>query len=88
MSTCSFLCPPPAALLLGCSWWSAGLTDQDGVALDGPYMNIKIDAHHEPEDMFREWMTMNGRGADARASVDDPPIAGRATSKGVSRRHL
>jgi LAG1, DNA binding len=83
----SFLCPPPAALLLGCSWWTrtgAGSTDSSGLA--PPSVSISINTETPGPDLPVDWITLSGQsfsfpGSNPVMAPDDPVIAGRVTGK-------
>ncbi|KAI9612222.1 hypothetical protein KEM48_004237 [Puccinia striiformis f. sp. tritici PST-130] len=84
-----FLCPPPSALLLGCSWWAAADADprrpmpsSNRLALHPPTTVISMSGEHSiPTEAYSEWMSMSGHVVGDQASLDDVVIAGRCVGK-------
>ncbi|WAR61726.1 hypothetical protein PtB15_12B416 [Puccinia triticina] len=84
-----FLCPPPSALLLGCSWWAAAEADPrrpmpspNRLALHPPTTIISMSGEHSiPTEAYSEWMSMSGHVVGDQASLDDVVIAGRCVGK-------
>jgi len=84
-----FLCPPPSALLLGCSWWAAADADPrrpmptpGRLALHPPTTIISMSGEHSiPTEAYSEWMSMSGHVVGDQASLDDVVIAGRCVGK-------
>ncbi|MBW0495144.1 hypothetical protein O181_034859 [Austropuccinia psidii MF-1] len=84
-----FLCPPPSALLLGCSWWSAAETDPrlpiavpNCFALRPPTTIISMSGEHSlPTEAYAEWMSMSGHVVGDQASLEDVVISGRCVGK-------
>ncbi|KAH9815011.1 hypothetical protein DFH28DRAFT_1221533 [Melampsora americana] len=83
-----FLCPPPSALLLGCSWWSAAEADprrpigNHRIALVPPTTIISMSGEQSmPSEAYSEWMSMSGHVVGDQASLDDVVIAGRCVGK-------
>lgn len=88
MSTFSFLCPPPSALLLGCSWWSAAEADprrpigNHRIALVPPTTIISMSGEHSvPSEAYSEWMSISGHVVGDQAGLDDVVVAGRCVGK-------
>ncbi|KAG0142233.1 hypothetical protein CROQUDRAFT_673653 [Cronartium quercuum f. sp. fusiforme G11] len=83
-----FLCPPPSALLLGCSWWSAAEADprrpigNHRIALVPPTTIISMSGEHSmPTEAYSEWMSISGHVVGDQAALDDVVIAGRCVGK-------
>ncbi|PLW15418.1 hypothetical protein PCANC_17933 [Puccinia coronata f. sp. avenae] len=84
-----FLCPPPSALLLGCSWWAAADADPrrpmpspNRLALHPPTTIISMSGEHSiPTEAYSEWMSMSGHVVGDQASLEDVVIAGRCVGK-------
>ncbi|KAA1128754.1 hypothetical protein PGTUg99_012261 [Puccinia graminis f. sp. tritici] len=84
-----FLCPPPSALLLGCSWWAAADADprrpmpsSNRLALHPPTTIVSMSGEHSiPTEAYSEWMSMSGHVVGDQASLDDVVIAGRCVGK-------
>lgn len=84
-----FLCPPPSALLLGCSWWAAAEADPrrsmpipHRLALHPPTTIISMSGERSlPTEAYSEWMSMSGHVVGDQASLDDVVIAGRCVGK-------
>ncbi|KAI8443905.1 hypothetical protein BY996DRAFT_4602068 [Phakopsora pachyrhizi] len=84
-----FLCPPPSALLLGCSWWAAAEADPrrpmaipNRLALHPPTTIISMSGEHSiVAEAYAEWMSMSGHVVGDQASLEDVVIAGRCVGK-------
>src|ERR1700738_25772 len=89
----SFLCPPPAVLLLGCSWWTkadAGPGSMDSTlshsGLAPPSVSISMSTDTTSPDLPVHWITLLGQsftspGSNPIMAPDNPVIAGHAIGK-------
>jgi hypothetical protein len=77
-SLSSFLCPPPAALLLGASWWTRPSLAEHATA---PSVSVSIGKEASAAKLPVDWITWSGNARPPCSDTLDPVIAGRIVGK-------